>query len=76
LFLKPYIDSGCTQKIKFALTLLGISRTIKAKKTEVLPLNLKTITDPRTTKKEYIIPIGFIKRFVRDFKLFSSIRKA
>jgi hypothetical protein len=76
LFLKPYIDSGCTQKIKFALTLLGISRTIKAKKTEVLPLNLKTITDPRTTKKEYIIPIGFIKRFVKDFKLFSSIRKA
>jgi hypothetical protein len=76
LFLKPYIDSGETQKIKFALTLLGISRTIEARKDEVIPLNLKTITDPLSTRKEYIIPIGFIKRFVKDFKLHTTVNKA
>jgi hypothetical protein len=75
-FLKQYIDSGETGKIKFALTLLGISRTIIARKDEVIPLNLKTITDPRSTPKEYIIPIGFIKRFVKDFKLHTNLEKA
>jgi hypothetical protein len=75
-FLKPYIDSGCTSKIKFALTLLGISRTLVASRNEVIPLNLKTITNPRTTLKEYIIPIGFIKRFVTDFKLNTTLKKA
>jgi hypothetical protein len=69
IFLKELIDSGKTEQIKFALTLLGISRTLEPKKGEVIPINWKTITDPRKSNKEYIIPNGFIKRFCHDFKL-------
>lgn len=76
IFLKEYIDSGNTEKIKFALTLLGISRTLVPKKREIIPINWKTITDPSKVNKEYIIPIGFIKRFVKDFDLFLVKPKA
>lgn len=70
IFMKEYIDSGNIEKIKFIFTLLNISRTIYPKKNEKIPINYNTITDPLKTKKEYIIPIGFIKRFVKDFNLY------
>jgi len=31
--------------------------------------SLDSVTAPRSTLKEYIIPTGFIKKFVKDYKL-------
>jgi hypothetical protein len=70
IFLKEYIDSGNTENIKFALSILGISRTIIPKKKEIIPINWKTIYEPSKVTKEYIIPNGFINKFVREFDLF------
>jgi len=76
IFLKELIDSGKTEDIKFALSILGISRTLVPKKREIIPINWKTITDPSKTNKEYIIPNGFLKRFCRDFDLLLSKPRA
>jgi hypothetical protein len=71
LFLKEYIDSGETLKIKFALTLLNISRAIVPKRNEVIPLDLSSISD-KHQGKGFIIPRNFVKEFVKVFNLSSD----
>jgi len=68
LFLKKYIDRAEVEQIKFALTLLNISRTITPKNGEDIPLDFKSITDP--PKKSFkTIPGKFISEFNKEFNL-------
>jgi hypothetical protein len=75
IFLKDFIDSGELSKIKFVLTLLNISKCIKPKKDEELPISYDSITNPRSTKKEYTIPVWFIKEFIKDNNLYAEVPK-
>jgi hypothetical protein len=68
IFLKKYIDSGKTEQIVFALTLLNISRCITPKNNEVIPINFNSITDP--PKKVFkTVPGIFVKEFINEYKL-------
>jgi hypothetical protein len=67
-YLKPLIDSGNIEQIKFVLTLLNVSRTITPRKGENIPVSLKSITEPNT-KRYKTINGKFIERFIKDFKL-------
>jgi len=67
-YLKPLIDSGNVEQIKFVLTLLNISRTITPRKGENIPVSLKSIVDPNT-KSYKTINGGFILDFIKDFNL-------
>jgi hypothetical protein len=71
LFLKPYIDSRKLGKVKFVLTLLNISRSIRPKKTESVPVDLSTILAP-SKGRGYTIPSTFIKSFIAHFDLHQS----
>jgi hypothetical protein len=75
LFLKGFIDSGKLSEIKYVLTLLNIPKSIKPKKDEELPISYNSITDPRSTNKEYTIPVWFIKRFIKDNNLYAEVPK-
>jgi hypothetical protein len=75
LFLKGFIDSGKLSEIKYVLTLLNIPKCIKPKKDEELPISYNSITDPRSTNKEYTIPVWFIKRFIKDNNLYAEVPK-
>ena len=69
LFLKALVDSGKTSNLKFVLTILNFSRSFTLSKSEwskVEP-NFNSITDP--PKSEYIIPGGFINKFVKKHSL-------
>jgi len=55
-FLKEYIDSGNINKIKFALTLMNISRTITLKKKDKIIVDTSSITNPSKSKVFYTIP--------------------
>lgn len=68
LFLKPYIDRRELGGIKFVLTLLNISRSIRPKKREVIPVDLSTILLP-SKGTGYTIPASFIKDFVKYYDL-------
>jgi hypothetical protein len=68
IFLKELIDSGNIQDCKFALTILGISRTIKPSSKEDIKVDYTSINKPYETKG-MTIPIGFIRKFVNDFNL-------
>jgi len=62
LFMKELIDSEDPQSVRFTLTLLGISRAMKAEG----KVSYNSITDP--FKGEYrSLPKGFIDLFVKDF---------
>lgn len=68
IYLKKYIDSGKIEHIKFALTLLNISRTITPKKGEVIPIDFSSIIDgPK--KRFKTVPGSFIKLFINEYKL-------
>jgi hypothetical protein len=67
-YLKPLIDSGNINQIKFVLTLMNISRTIQPKKGEKIPLNFKSIIDG-PTKRFKTVSGQFINRFIEDFNL-------
>lgn len=68
LLLKPYIDSGKISSIKWTLTLLNFSRSIRPKKSESIPVSVKTITDPYKGTG-YTIPGEFMSDFVKHFNL-------
>jgi len=63
LFFKDLIDSGKTENIKIVLTILSITRAIKPRKEEIIPVDYSTITDPYKGKR-YIIPNHFIRQWV------------
>jgi len=67
-YLKPLIDSGNINKIKFVLTLMNISRTISPKRGEKVPINFKSIIEPNT-KKYKTISGSFILQFIKDYNL-------
>lgn len=68
IYLKKYIDSDKIEHIKFALTLLNISRTITPRKGEVIPIDFSSIIDgPK--KRFKTVPGSFIKLFINEFKL-------
>lgn len=69
LFLKPYVDSGLTDNLKFVLTILNFSRswTLTSSEWDKVKPNYASITDP--PKKVYVIPGGFINKFVKKFAL-------
>jgi len=69
LFLKAYVDSGLTDNLRFVLTILNFSRswTLKGKEWESVKPNYKVIIDP--PKGNYMIPSGFINKFVKKFAL-------
>lgn len=69
LYLKRFIDSGKTSEIRFCLTLLCISRAIKPKKGEDIPVSYDTITAKSKAKRDYTIPAWFMKWFVMYYKL-------
>jgi hypothetical protein len=67
-FLKPLLH-GTTEEKKLLFTILLLSRTLKVKgkeKQKLIP-DYSTIVDK--PKGNYIIPTGFIKQFVKQFKL-------
>lgn len=69
LFLKEFVDKGSTYNLKFVLTILNFSRSWKLnfnEWTKVKP-NYSSIIDP--PKGSYIIPGGFINKFVKKFAL-------
>lgn len=71
LFLKPLVDAGLTSNLKFVLTILNISRAFILSKSDwdkVKP-NYSSITDPQ--KGSYVIPSGFINKFVKKYRLHS-----
>jgi len=68
IFLKKYIDSGKTEQIVFALTLLNISRCITPKKNEVIPINFNSITD-KPKKVFKTVPGKFVLEFVNEYGL-------
>jgi len=71
LFLKSYIDSRKLGKIKFVLTLLNISRSIRPKRSESVPVDFSTIL--ATSKGTgYTIPASFIRSFVKFYRLHQS----
>lgn len=72
LFLRPYIDRGQLGGIKFVLTLLNISRSIRPKKGEVIPVDLSTIVLPNKGSG-YIIPSFFMKEFCDYYDLYQSL---
>jgi hypothetical protein len=69
LFLKSLIDSGKTSKIKFVLTILNFSRSwiLSKQEWDKVEPNFSSITD--LPKGKYIIPGGFINKFVKRFSL-------
>jgi hypothetical protein len=69
LFLKPLIDSGKTSKIKFVLTILNFSRSwiLSKQEWDKVEPNFASITD--LPKSKYVIPGGFINKFVKKFSL-------
>jgi hypothetical protein len=69
IFLKKYIDSGNTNKIKFVLTLMNISRTITLKKNDKVEVDLSTITDPSPRRVVYTIPGWFIEKWISQHNL-------
>jgi hypothetical protein len=71
LFLKPYIDRRDLSGIKFVLTLLNISRSIRPKKGEVIPVDLSTVLLP-SKGTGYTIPATFIKQFISYYDLHQS----
>lgn len=71
LFLKPYIDRNKLGGIKFVLTLLNISRSLRPKKSESIPVDLSTILLPNKGTG-YTIPATFIKSFVSYYNLHQS----
>lgn len=46
LDLKPFLDSGELSKVKFAFTLMNLSRTLRPRKEENIPVDLSSITTP------------------------------
>ena len=71
LFLKPYIDRRELSGIKFVLTLLNISRSIRPKKSESIPVDLSSIMNPYSGTG-YTIPRSFILKFIDHFDLHQS----
>lgn len=68
-YLKPFIDDASDiMGQRFALTLLCLTRTIIDNRRDVT-LKLSTITDPFNGSSELKIPVRFIKKFVRHFRL-------
>lgn len=69
MFLKEYADSGSVLKLKFVLTILNFSRswTLSNKEWGTVEPNYSSIVDP--PKGKYIIPSGFINKFVKQFHL-------
>jgi hypothetical protein len=55
LFLKGFIDSGKVSEIKFVLTLLNVSRSLKPSKEENIPIDYSSITQPSKVKL-YTVP--------------------
>jgi len=67
-YLKSYIDSRNVEQIKFALTLMNISRTIQPRKGENIPIDLSSITlGPKKCFKT--VPSSFVKNFIEEFNL-------
>jgi len=69
LFLKNFVDKGLTSDLKFVLTILNFSRSwilTNSEWSKVIP-NYLSITDP--PKGKYIIPGGFINKFVKEHSL-------
>jgi len=64
LFMKGLVDTGDAQSLRFILTLLGISRAMKA----AGKVNYSSITDPFKGQRK-TLPKGFIELFVKDFTL-------
>nr|UPW42131.1 MAG: putative RNA dependent RNA polymerase [Xinjiang farmland mitovirus 5] len=71
LFLKRYIDRRKLSGIKFVLTLLNISRSIRPKRGEDIPVDLSTILLP-SKGTGYTIPASFIKEFCSHYDLHQS----
>lgn len=72
LYLKPYIDRRKLSGVKFVLTLLNISRSLRPKKTESIPVDLSSILLP-SKGTGYTIPATFIKDFIGHFDLHQSV---
>jgi hypothetical protein len=64
LFMKEMVDAEDAQSLRFVLTLLGISRAMKAEG----KVNYNSITDPFKGERKSL-PKGFIDLFVKDFTL-------
>lgn len=68
LFLKKSIDSNSVEQIKFALTLMNISRTISPKKGEIIPIDFSSITN-KPSKVFKTLPGHFINNFINNYNL-------
>nr|QIR30229.1 RNA-dependent RNA polymerase [Plasmopara viticola lesion associated mitovirus 5] len=68
-FLKELTDT--TEGKRFLLTIVMLGRNFTLSKQEKLfnLIDISSISQPRKTYKEYIIPTGFISKFSKDYKL-------
>jgi len=64
-FLKTFIDSGETSKLRFCMTLLCLTRCVSFKAEP----NFSSITDPYKGTSDFTEFKEFIKIFVKDFNL-------
>lgn len=65
LFLKDYVDSDNTYKLRFVMTLLTLTRSVKCKGV----LDTSAITDPYKGESDFSEFEDFYTEFVNDFKL-------
>jgi len=71
LFLRPYVDRRKLSGLKFVLTLLNLSRTLRPKGGEAIPVDLSTVLAP-SKGTGYTIPATFIKDFISHYDLHQS----
>jgi len=76
-YLKPLADSKNVNDLRSLNTLLSFTRSVKPTKAEEAKIkpNFNTITDPYKGKKNFLIPMEFVKHFVNKFDLHAEFPK-
>jgi len=76
-YLKPLADSKNVNDLRSLNTLLSYTRSVKPTKIEESKIKPKfdTITDPYKGKKNFLIPMEFVKHFVNKFDLYAEFPK-
>nr|AHX84132.1 RNA-dependent RNA polymerase [Sclerotinia sclerotiorum mitovirus 5] len=71
LYLKDFIDRGDPKMIRFVLTLMGYTRSIKptSKEKSLVSVDYSSISSPFKGRKGFKIPDEFIKEFIKKYNL-------
>lgn len=76
-YLKPLADSKDNNDLRSLMTILSYTRSVKPTKKEEMLIKPKfnTVTDPYKGKKDFLIPMEFVKHFVNKFDLHAEFPK-